>query len=188
MQGHDLLTRSSLGFLCLAQGHFYMLSEGENWESTTTTGRAAARPEILSSPHTSNRLPQETEYGCWMGSIKNIGRQPLSCIFFQALWVFTNCRKNILYVLGWHMEHCLRVVGMFLRSFSSYITTVLWIILKDNMYILYRKSYSCSYFYYDFSAASTLLSDRLIHPWKTEMFLNLFLQFVQNDNINSIFF
>lgn len=51
MQGHDLLTGSSFGVRCLAQGHFDMLSEG-NWESTLITGRPARPPELLSFPYT----------------------------------------------------------------------------------------------------------------------------------------
>lgn len=64
--------------------------------------------------------------------------------FFQALWVFTNCRKNILHdKVSWHTAHCFWVDSTLL---CSYITTVLWVILKDNMYTLKRTSYNCSYF------------------------------------------
>lgn len=127
----NLLSESSLEFGVLLKDTSTCCQE----EATIITGRPALLPELLSPPHTHTSSRQ---YDRWMSFVKMyiILEDNFFMHFFQALWVFI---RNILHDVSGQTEP----QG---GRFCSYITTVLWVILKDSMYTLKRTCYSCSYF------------------------------------------
>lgn len=105
MQGHDLLTGSSLG-TCALLKDTWTCSQEER--TTVITGRPAPPPELPSS-FPALQKTNDCWVTCFVRNVYHIGRQLfffLHAFFFQALWVFINCRKNILHGESWHMAHC----------------------------------------------------------------------------------
>lgn len=97
--------REQFGNLCLTQGHLDMQSGGANNRDNWSTGSTAWAAVIIPGAAENKRLLSDLLCKKCISYWKTIFFFSMH-FFFQALWVFINCRKNILHGESWHMAHC----------------------------------------------------------------------------------
>lgn len=79
--------REQFGYQRLTQGHFIMQS-GDNRQSTLIAGGPAPPSELLSLTHKQQADCGDTQYGCWMSSVKKNVTLYWKTVFFMHCFCF----------------------------------------------------------------------------------------------------